>query len=104
MGAVKKTNPEPIKTGFRPRRSLSSPAGRLVKIPVTVDAAAIKPMVGLSAPICDARIGSTGFLERVELNMANPPTAHRIMNAQYLLVRLSERFICRNPSRLSNMK
>jgi hypothetical protein len=46
-----------------------------------VEAAAIKPMAALSAPICWARMGRTGFLEMVELKIARPPTAQSTRKA-----------------------
>jgi hypothetical protein len=57
--------------------SESTPAGRLTKIPTTVDAAAIKPTVETGTPIERINNGKAGFLAIVELKMASPPIMQR---------------------------
>ncbi len=61
-------------TFLRPKRSESDPAGREMRIPGIVDAAMISPATRpASAPKLLESIGRTGFLDIVELRMANAP-------------------------------
>jgi len=66
------------------RRTLSlskisdnEPAGRLIKIPGIVEAAAMNPMTASGVPRLSAKGFKTGFLDIVELRMANAPITHK---------------------------
>ena len=59
-----------------PSLSESIPAGRLKTTPVNADTADTNPTPDGSAPKCDANRGSTGLLDKVELNIAKSPVAH----------------------------
>ena len=61
---------------FLPKTSESEPAGRLIKTPGSVEAAAMNPMKASGVPRLCAKGFRTGFLDIVELKMATAPTIH----------------------------
>jgi hypothetical protein len=61
-----------------PHLSESIPAGRLAIIPAKADIAATMPTPEGSAPRCEAKRGSTGLFEIVELKIAKNPVVHKI--------------------------
>ncbi|MBT9139298.1 MAG: hypothetical protein DDT31_01882 [Syntrophomonadaceae bacterium] len=65
---------------FLPILSENKPAGMLAIMPVNVDTAATMPTTDRSAPKCDAKSGSTGLFDIVELNIAKSPVLHKSMN------------------------
>ena len=59
--------------------SESEPAGKLIRTPGRVEAAATNPMNASGVPSFSANGFKTGFLDMVELRIANAPIMHRIM-------------------------
>lgn len=70
---------ERISTLFLPHLSERIPAGMLAMIPVKAEIEATIPTPEGSAPRWEAKRGSTGLLEIVELNMAKSPVVQRSM-------------------------
>ena len=77
-GAEANTTPASNRTFFLPKMSDSDPAGRLIKTPGTVEAAAITPIKASGVPKLSANGFNTGFLDMVELRMANAPMTHKV--------------------------
>jgi hypothetical protein len=61
-----------------PHLSESIPAGRLAIIPAKAEIAATMPTPEGSAPRWEAKSGSTGLFEIVELKIAKKPVVHNI--------------------------
>lgn len=56
--------------------SESEPAGKLIKTPGRVEAAAMNPIKASGVPRLAAKGFNTGFLDIVELRIANAPIIH----------------------------
>ena len=65
-------------TFLLPKMSESEPAGKLIKTPGRVEAAATNPIKASGVPRLSAKGFKTGFLDIVELKIANAPTMHKI--------------------------
>jgi hypothetical protein len=63
--------------------SESEAAGRLTKIPGIVDADATTPSKSSGVPKLEAKGFSTGFLDMVELKIANRPMTQRIKKKDF---------------------
>jgi len=59
--------------------SESEPAGKLIRTPGRVDAAAINPIKASGVSRLSAKGFRIGFLDIVELRIANVPITHRMM-------------------------
>jgi hypothetical protein len=79
-GAEAKMNAENIKIFRLPKISERDAAGKLMRIPGIVDAEAIKPTISFVASRLVANGFKTGFLDIVELRMANKPIMQNITN------------------------
>ena len=66
------------RTFLLPKMSESDPAGKLIKTPGRVEAAATYPIKAFGVPRLSAKGFNTGFLDIVELKIANAPTMHKI--------------------------
>ena len=78
MGAEAKIKAEVSKTFLLPSMSESIPAGKLMMIPGTVEAAATTPMRAVGVSRLSAKGFSTGFFDIVELRMAKAPRTHSV--------------------------
>jgi len=65
------------RTFLLPKISDRDPAGRLIMTPGIVEAAATNPIKTSGVPKLSAKGFRTGFLDIVELRMANAPITHR---------------------------
>jgi hypothetical protein len=65
--------------------SESEAAGRLIKIPGMVEAAATKPLHSVGVPRLAAKGFNTGLLDIVELKIANPPITQRVQKTIFTL-------------------
>ncbi len=70
---------EASRTLLLPKMSDSEPAGRLIRTPGTVEAAATVPINASGVFRLSAKGFKTGFFDIVELSMATAPTMHRMM-------------------------
>jgi phosphoribosylcarboxyaminoimidazole (NCAIR) mutase len=61
--------------------SESEAAGKLIKIPGMVEAAATKPVKSVGVPRLNEKGFRTGLLDIVELRIANSPVTQSIQNA-----------------------
>ena len=61
------------RTLLLPKMSESDPAGKLMRTPGRVDAAAMNPMNAVGVPRLSAKGFNTGFFDIVELRIANAP-------------------------------
>lgn len=71
------------RTFFLPIMSESEPTGRLIMMPGKVEAAATNPMSASGVPRLSAKGFKTGFLDIVELRMANAPMKHNTRNRYF---------------------
>ena len=76
-GAEANTIVDARRTFLLPIMSESEPAGKLIKTPGRVEAAATNPMKASGVPRASANGFKTGFLDIVELRIANAPIMHR---------------------------
>jgi len=67
---------EAKRTFLLPNMSEREPAGRLIKTPGRVEAAATNPINASGVPKLSAKGFRTGFLDIVELRIANAPIMH----------------------------
>jgi hypothetical protein len=77
-GAEANTTLDNKSTFFLPNRSESDPAGKLIKTPGRVEAAATNPIIVSGVPRLSAKGFKTGFLDIVELRIANEPKIHNV--------------------------
>ena len=77
-GADAKITPENKRTLLLPRRSEIEPAGKLIKIPGMVEEAATNPIRAVGVLRLSAKGFNTGFLDIVELRIANAPARLKI--------------------------
>ena len=81
------------KTFLLPKMSERAPAGRLIKIPGIVEAAATKPSKCSGVLRLSAKGFKTGFFDIVELRIAKAPTMQSITKARFLITPLKGDFI-----------
>ena len=90
-GAVENTIAEKTSILLFPNLSAKMPAGMLVTTPVKADTEAINPTPVGPAPKWAVKIGRTGLLDMVELNMAKRPVVQRITKGLKFIFSLSKR-------------
>ena len=74
---------------FLPNLSVRMPAGMLMTTPVKAETEAINPTPDGSAPKQALKMGSTGLLDIVELNIAKRPVEQSKMNGLVFKPRLN---------------
>ena len=79
-GAEAKTKPANNRNFFLPRMSEREPAGKLIKTPGTVEAAATTPTQSAGVPRLKEKGFKTGLLDIVELRMAKKPMMQSVQN------------------------
>jgi hypothetical protein len=83
---------EARRTFFLPRTSDNEPAGRLIRTPGMVEAAATNPIKASGVPRLSAKGFRTGFLDIVELRIADAPMIHKTKKKYFSLVCLDTIF------------